>query len=98
MKPSAWIHVLDTILVRAWRRTQQEKNSMIRLKSAAFTWILLCGSLVWAASDSTSPQGMRLYVTNSRGDDVSVIDLRSMKVISTIKVGERVHGVAVQAD
>jgi YVTN family beta-propeller protein len=41
---------------------------------------------------------MRLYVTNSRGDDISVIDLDSMKVTSTIKVGERVHGVAVQAD
>jgi YVTN family beta-propeller protein len=73
-------------------------NAMTRSKSAAFTWILLCCSLVWAASDSTPLQSMRLYVTNSRGDDISVIDLSSMKVISTIKVGERVHGVAVQAD
>ncbi len=41
---------------------------------------------------------MRLYVGNSRGDDVSVIDLNTMKVVSSIKVGQNVHGVAMQAD
>lgn len=38
-------------------------------------------------------------MANSRGDNISVIDLTSMKVISTINLGaERVHGLAVQAD
>jgi YVTN family beta-propeller protein len=39
-----------------------------------------------------------LYVGNSRGDDVSVIDLASLKVIGDIIVGPRVHGVALTPD
>jgi YVTN family beta-propeller protein len=39
-----------------------------------------------------------LYVGNSLGDDVSVIDPASAKVVSTIKVGKLVHGVCAPAD
>lgn len=39
-----------------------------------------------------------LYVGNSRGDDVSVVDLASLKVISDITVGPRVHCVALTQD
>jgi YVTN family beta-propeller protein len=40
-----------------------------------------------------------LYVGSSRGDDVSIIDLASFKVIGNITLGgERIHGVAVQPD
>ena len=34
-----------------------------------------------------------LYVANSQGDDVTVIDLPTQKVLTTIKVGSIVHGV-----
>jgi YVTN family beta-propeller protein len=37
-------------------------------------------------------------VDNSAGADITVIDLKAMKPVDTIKVGERVHGLAVQAD
>ena len=47
---------------------------------------------------ASSAENLRLYVGNSRGDDVSVVDLTSMKVIGDIKLGERIHGVAVQPD
>jgi YVTN family beta-propeller protein len=39
-----------------------------------------------------------LYVANSQGDDVTVIDLPTQKVITTIKVGPIVHGVCAPAD
>ncbi len=40
----------------------------------------------------------RLYVTNSLGDDITVIDLQSLKVVHDIKVGMHVHGVCAPAD
>jgi YVTN family beta-propeller protein len=47
----------------------------------------------------SAPTGaMRLYVTNSLGDDITVIDLRTLKVVGDIKAGEHVHGICAQAD
>jgi YVTN family beta-propeller protein len=40
----------------------------------------------------------KLYVTNSAGDNIHVIDLRSFKVIGEIRPGEHPHGAAVSAD
>ena len=34
---------------------------------------------------------MKLYVTNSLGDDITVIDLGTLKAVGNIKVGEHVH-------
>lgn len=42
--------------------------------------------------------GMRLYVSNSLGDDITVIDLSTFKVVDDIKVGEQVHGLCAPAD
>jgi YVTN family beta-propeller protein len=41
---------------------------------------------------------MRLYVTNSLGDDITVIDLATFKTIGDLKVGEHVHGICAPAD
>jgi len=41
---------------------------------------------------------MRLYVTNSLGDDITVIDLATFKTVQTIKVGEQVHGICAPAN
>jgi len=40
----------------------------------------------------------KLYVTNSAGDTIHVIDLVSFKVIGAIRTGEHPHGAAVSAD
>ena len=40
----------------------------------------------------------KLYVTNSQGDDITVIDLRNFKVIDDIKVGAQVHGICAPAN
>ena len=39
-----------------------------------------------------------LYVGNSLGDDITIIDLPTQKVISTLKVGHLVHGICAQGD
>jgi YVTN family beta-propeller protein len=41
---------------------------------------------------------MKAFVTNSLADTVTVIDLSTQKVSSTIKVGKRVHGVCAPAN
>ncbi len=39
-----------------------------------------------------------LYVANSQGDDITVIDLPTQKILTTLKVGPLVHGVCAQGD
>jgi YVTN family beta-propeller protein len=57
---------------------------------------LFLGAGLGNANGATSAG--RLYVTNSLGDDITVIDLQTLKVIGDIKVGEQVHGVCAPAD
>lgn len=45
------------------------------------------------AADETA----KLYVTNSQGDDITVIDLGTMRAVGDIKVGQAVHGVCAPA-
>src|SRR5205823_13122461 len=40
----------------------------------------------------------KLYVTNSTGESVHVIDLKTFKVLRQLKTGERPHGAAASAD
>jgi len=47
---------------------------------------------------SSTDRLARLYVTNSLGNDITVIDLRTFKVVGDIKVGEQVHGLCAPAD
>src|SRR5689334_1801457 len=47
---------------------------------------------------STSAQTPKLYVTNSGGDNIHIIDLRSFKVIGEIKTAPHPHGAAVTTD
>ena len=55
--------------------------------------LVITSTGAWASSGS-----IRVYVTNSQGDDISVIDLASHKVIGDIEVGDRVHGICAPAD
>jgi YVTN family beta-propeller protein len=40
----------------------------------------------------------RVYVTNSKGDDVTVIDPAAMKAVASIKVGANPHGIVASPD
>jgi len=46
----------------------------------------------------SASEDLLLYVGNSMGDDVSVVDLTSLKVIGDIPVGKHVHCVALTPD
>ena len=59
---------------------------------------MLFGCLIFWSAENTAAQTFKLYVGNSRGDDISIIDMASLKVSGVIKAAERVHGVCVQAD
>ena len=50
------------------------------------------------ATSAASDQNVRLYVDNSEGDDVSVIDLKTLNTVDDIHLAYEVHGLAIQAD
>jgi YVTN family beta-propeller protein len=57
--------------------------------------------LATAAANAASPAGqprMLLYVDNSLGDDITVVDLGTLKVTGTIKVGNQPHALCAPAD
>jgi YVTN family beta-propeller protein len=60
----------------------------------AFLFLLGFRIATWAAP----VQNVRLYVDNSEGDDVSVIDLKTLNVVDDIRLADKVHGLAIQAD
>ena len=61
---------------------------------------LVLGALCAVAMTGNAQAATRslLYVANSQGDDISIIDLATQKVIKTLKVGPIVHGVCAQSD
>jgi YVTN family beta-propeller protein len=62
-------------------------------------WIAGCAALgLFAVSTVAASAASKLYVTNSRGDDITVIDGTAFKAIHDIKVGENVHGLCTPAD
>jgi YVTN family beta-propeller protein len=72
---------------------------MMRLSTLLkFSSPWLAGALMAASPIALPAQVTRLYVGNSIGNDISVIDLGSMKVVDDIRVGSEVHGIAMEAD
>jgi YVTN family beta-propeller protein len=70
---------------------------MLRSKFFLFAGMFLVCILSLGAGNSAA-QSYTLYVGSSRGDDISIIDMASLKVTGEIKAGERIHGVCLQAD
>jgi len=61
----------------------------------AFLFLFFCLQI---ATPPASAQDVRLYVDNSEGDDVSVIDLKTLNTVDDIRLADKVHGLAIQAD
>jgi YVTN family beta-propeller protein len=61
----------------------------------AFLFFVLCFEI---ATSAASAQDVRLYVDNSESDDVSVIDLKTLSTVDDIRLADKVHGLAIQAD
>lgn len=56
-------------------------------------------AFAFASGNPTAKESAtKIYVTNSQGDDITVIDLASRKVTDDIHVGLDVHGVCAPAD
>lgn len=70
----------------------------MRLRFSKCSWIFTGLALAWSFPTPVPAQNTRLYVGNSIADDITVIDLDSLKVLGDINVGPHVHGLAVQAD
>jgi YVTN family beta-propeller protein len=69
---------------------------MRRLLTLLFVLPMLSPTL--ARADGLGAKAkQKLYVTNSMGDDVTVIDLKTNKVIGRIEVGPHPHGIAMPA-
>jgi YVTN family beta-propeller protein len=60
--------------------------------------LAVCAAASFGAESADAATRSILYVANSQGDDITIIDLATQKVISTLKVGPIVHGVCAQAD
>jgi YVTN family beta-propeller protein len=61
--------------------------------------ILLAATLEAGELARAAERGeQKLYVTNSLGDDITVIDLADLKPAGDIRVGQAVHGVCAPAD
>ena len=68
-----------------------------------FTVIIVLGFLVCfamgaPAASTLNGHRMLLYVDNSLGDDISVVDLATFQVVDTIAVGKQPHGLCAPAD
>jgi YVTN family beta-propeller protein len=71
----------------------------MKLKAAANPCMLAGLALSLALPLSLHAQSWRLYVDNSNGEDVSVIDLNSLKLVDDISIGASlIHGLALTPD
>ena len=58
--------------------------------------LIICAAILPASRAGTART--LLYVDNSLGDDLTVIDLASLKTVDTIKVGDEPHGLCAPGD
>jgi len=79
---------------RPWFSQSNRRPTIFLFFQIALLLLLLAAPCGLALGGSPG----RLYVTNSLGDDITVIDLQSFKVIQDIKVGLNVHGICAPAD
>ncbi|MGA8599350.1 MAG: YncE family protein [Bryobacteraceae bacterium] len=63
-----------------------------------FVVLVVTGVFFARAESGSSGRPQRLYVTNSLGNDITVIDLHTFQVVQDIKVGAQVHGICAPAD
>ena len=67
------------------------------LRWLAFLAMVVATNIGCAAAAETNGS-MKLYVSNSLGDDITVIDLKTLRVTGDIRVGLQVHGVCAPAN
>ncbi len=73
-------------------------SSLVRLLSFFALAIAALGLATLGFGAVPGNTAMMLYVGNAHGNDVTVIDLRTQKVVDDVVVGKGVHGVCAPAD
>jgi YVTN family beta-propeller protein len=83
------------LVVQKWGNFQfsQERVAMSR-RLPSVLGILLALAVPAAAQEPAKNIRQKLYITNSQGDDVTVVDLATNKPIGRIVVGPHPHGIA----
>jgi len=71
---------------------------MITLRKSLLLALGAALGLIPLAGGAAAATRSMLYVANSQGDDISIIDLATQKLVKTLKVGPIVHGICAQAD
>jgi YVTN family beta-propeller protein len=71
---------------------------MLRFRRCALPFCLSLSALVLPPVDEARAELIRVYVTNSAGDSVHVIDPATNKVVQEFKGPEAMHGVAFSPD
>ena len=66
----------------------------MRLGILAAVIVFLAG----CAKQPDKPKGYRIYVTNERSGDLSVIDSTTHEVVSTVPLGKRPRGIHASPD
>src|SRR5688572_32906681 len=61
-------------------------------KSLAFSTLLACTAFAGSAIANTA------YVSNEKGNTISVVDLEKMETVATVPVGERPRGITLSHD
>src|SRR5687767_4058776 len=74
-----------------WKRLSPKETLMLR-PICSLLAVLITASVALAQS----PQ-QKLYITNSAGNDVTIVDVATNKVLKTLEVGPKPHGIAVPA-
>lgn len=74
------------------------KGSELTIRARRFRSLALALCCIGATANGVAAQNVRLYVDDSGGNDIAVVDLATHKKIDDITVGEQPHGLAVQAD
>src|SRR5215469_4862599 len=89
-----------------WRQSMKSSSSTSKTLAPLFLAVTL-GMPYWlnaAGYRATTPvtpldsfRQAVLYVANSRGNDIAVVDLGTLKIRDRIRLGDRVHGLATDA-
>lgn len=87
---------MKTTLIQAGSIVAAAGEKAANIKAGMNIAAAVLGLVVFAQSGSADP--LRVYVSNERSGDVSIIDLAEMKVVRTLPVGKRPRGIHVSAD
>src|SRR5262249_45574090 len=94
--PGAWPWARRS--AKKGERTGTDQTGSVMVRKILFTAFCAVAMAGLAPEGAGAATRSMLYVANSQGDDISIIDLATQKVVKTLKVGPIVHGVCAQAD